>query len=266
MPRLDAAACAALMTELIGIAAQAAEAILNSSGKADPRLKADGSPVTDADEAAEAVICDGLARLAPDLLVISEEHAARDGPNIPPVGASYFLIDPLDGTREFIAGRDEYAINIALMTDGAPLLGIICAPARGVCWRGIASRGAERLALSGGKIAPADPIRARPRRVRSPVVMVSRSHLDPHTRAFADRLPQAELVPCGSAIKFCRVAEGSADLYPRLAPTRDWDVAAGHAIVKAAGGEVTAPDGAPLAYGTANLLIPGFVASGRATA
>ena len=224
------------------------------------RSKADGSPVTAADEAAEAIICDGLKRLAPDVPVISEEHAAREKPK-PIAGGSYFLVDPLDGTREFIAGRDEYTINIALMTDGAPLLGIICAPALGDLWRGIVGRGAERLSFASRTEAPT-PIHTRPRPKSEAVVMVSRSHLEARTKSYVDGLPGAKLVQSGSSIKFCRLAEGSADLYPRLAPTHDWDIAAGHAILKAAGGSVTAPDGAPLVYGSNDLLIPAFLAWG----
>ena len=261
MPTLDAAACADLMDELTGITAQAAAAILDFATDAGVRSKADGSPVTAADEAAEAIICDGLKRLAPDVPVISEEHAAREKPK-PIAGGSYFLVDPLDGTREFIAGRDEYTINIALMTDGAPLLGIICAPALGDLWRGIVGRGAERLVIC----VPdrCSQCRSAPGRGRKgeAVVMVSRSHLEARTKSYVDGLPGAKLVQSGSSIKFCRLAEGSADLYPRLAPTHDWDIAAGHAILKAAGGSVTAPDGTPLVYGSNDLLIPAFLAWG----
>jgi 3'(2'), 5'-bisphosphate nucleotidase len=267
VPAFDTAACAALMDELTALSARAAQAIKDWTGKGGVRSKADGSPVTAADEAAEAVICDGLVRLAPAVPIISEEQAARENPKIPIMspageGASYFLVDPLDGTREFVAGRDEYTINIALISAGAPILGIITAPASGLTWRGIVGRGAERIALADGQSSPPRAIYARPRPEREVVIMVSRSHLEARTRAFLDGFPQAKLVPCGSSVKFCRLAEGSADLYPRLAPTRDWDVAAGHAILKAAGGHMTAPDGSPLIYGSADLLIPAFVASG----
>jgi 3'(2'), 5'-bisphosphate nucleotidase len=260
VPTLDAAACADLMDALTGITAHAAEAILDFAKTPDVQRKADGSPVTAADEAAEAIICDGLKRLAPNVPVISEEHAAREKPK-PIAGGSYFLVDPLDGTREFIAGRDEYTINIALMTDGAPLFGIICAPALGDLWRGIAGRGAERISLAHRTEAPT-PIRSRRRPQSEAVVMVSRSHLEARTKGYVDGLPGAKLVQSGSSIKFCRLAEGSADIYPRLAPTHDWDIAAGHAILKAAGGSATAPDGTPLVYGTADLLIPAFLAWG----
>jgi 3'(2'), 5'-bisphosphate nucleotidase len=260
VPTLDAAACADLMDELTGITAQAAKAILDFAIDAGLRSKADGSPVTAADEAAEVIICDGLKRLAPAVPVISEEHAAREKPKRT-AGGSYFLVDPLDGTREFIAGRDEYTINIALMTDRAPLFGIICAPALGVLWRGVVGRGAERLSLASRIEAPT-PIRTRPRPQSEAVIMVSRSHLEARTKSYLDGLPGTKLMQSGSSIKFCRLAEGFADLYPRLAPTHDWDIAAGHAILKAAGGSVTAPDGAALIYGTNDLLIPAFLAWG----
>jgi 3'(2'), 5'-bisphosphate nucleotidase len=258
VPSLDAVACAALMEELTELTAQAADTILELAGKTGVRTKADGSPVTAADEAAEAMICAGLQRLAPELPVISEEQAARERPAAIERG-SYFLVDPLDGTREFIAGRDEYTINIALMTDGVPKLGIICAPALGLAWRGIVDHGADRIMRADG----AKPIQTRLRPAREVAIVVSRSHLDARTRAYVDGFPDARLVQSGSSIKFCRVAEGAADIYPRLAPTHDWDIAAGHAILKAAGGAVTAPDGSALHYGTPDLLIPAFIASGQ---
>lgn len=261
VPGLNAADCAALTDELTKIAAHAARTILDLASSADIRRKADGSPVTAADEAAETIICEALARLAPAVPVISEEHASRVKP--PSIGrGSYFLVDPLDGTREFVAGRPEYTINIAVLSEGAPICGVICAPASGEFWRGIVGRGAERI--GGLSLTAIQPIRARPRPQSAPTIVVSRSHLDSQTQAYVDRVPSAKLLQSGSSIKFCRVAEGSADLYPRLAPTRDWDVAAGHAILKAAGGEVAAPDGSPLRYGTDELLIPGFIASGQA--
>jgi 3'(2'), 5'-bisphosphate nucleotidase len=260
VPTLDAAACADLTDELTSIATHAAATILDFASKRGVSRKADGSPVTASDEAAEAIICEGLKRLAPAVPVIAEEKAARQKPK-PIASGSYFLVDPLDGTREFIAGRDEYTINIALMTEGAPLFGVVCAPALGALWRGVVGRGAERVLFAHRTEAPT-PIHTRRRPKDETVVMVSRSHLDARTKRFVDGLPRAKLIPSGSSIKFCRLAEGTADLYPRLAPTHDWDIAAGHAILKAAGGSVTAPDGAPLVYGTNDLLIPAFLAWG----
>ncbi len=260
MPTLDAAACAELMDSLTEIAARASEAILRVAGNAGVRSKDDGSPVTAADEASEAVICDGLKRLAPAVPIISEEQASRDRPKVGARG-SYFLVDPLDGTKEFISGRDEYTVNIAIVTDGLPTLGIVTAPAAGIAWRGIIGRGAERLPIAGGTIAPAS-IRTRPCPGDELLVMVSRSHLEERTKTFIEKFPKAKLLQCGSSVKFCRLAEGAADLYARLAPTHDWDIAAGHAVLAAAGGKATALDGSALIYGSPELLVPAFLAWG----
>lgn len=259
MSAFDIAECTALMAAVTEIGEQAAEAILAWAGKAPVRNKADGSPVTAADEAAEAVIGEALARLAPKIPVVSEEQADKEPPAGPPP-ERYFLVDPLDGTREFIAGRDEYTVNIALIHAGMPVLGLVAAPALGVTWRGVVGHGADRISHANG--ATPRPMRSRPRPAQRLVVMASRSHLDDRSRGYLDSLPAAEIVRCGSSIKFCRIAEGSADLYPRFAPTHDWDIAAGHAILAAAGGAVSAPDGTPLIYGSTDRLIPAFLASG----
>lgn len=276
MPSLDAAACAEMMDALTEIAARASEAILQVAGRAQVRNKDDGSPVTEADEASEATITDGLKRLAPSVPVVSEEQASRDRPKTSDRG-SYFLVDPLDGTKEFISGRPEYTVNIAIVTDGVPILGVVTAPAAGIAWRGIVGRGAERLPIAGGSIAAGSiqgpnqgpiqdpikgPIHVRKRSGDEIAVMVSRSHLEDRTKAFIQRFPQTKLVQCGSSVKFCRLAEGAADLYARLAPTHDWDIAAGHAVLAAAGGIVTAPDGSRIRYGSDDLLIPEFLAWG----
>jgi len=259
VPTFDSAACADLMDGLTTLSIAAAAAIRRAQEEGRVRTKADGSPVTAADEAAEAVICEGLARIAPALPIISEEQAEHQKPA---EGGSYFLVDPLDGTREFVAGRDEYTVNIALVTDGAPILGIITAPARNLIWRGIVGRGAERLEFSGSKTSAPHHIHTRLRPADELIVMVSRSHLEARTRAYLDGFPQAKLVQCGSSVKLCYVAEGGADLYVRLAPTHDWDIAAGQAILAAAGGRMIAPNGAPPVYGTSDLLVPAFLAWG----
>jgi len=255
----DLAAYSDLMAALTAITMAAAAAIRRASGQGGVHIKQDGSPVTAADQAAETVIRDGLMRVAPDWPIISEETVERAKPA---AGQTYFLVDPLDGTREFIAGLDEYTVNIAVVAGGAPRLGIIAQPARAVIWRGIVGRGAEKLEFSAGTAGTPRAITTRARPQRELVVMVSRSHLDARTQAFVDSLPHKAPVGCGSSVKFCRVAEGAADVYPRLAPTHDWDIAAGHAILVAAGGTVIDPDGKTLRYGTAELLIPAFVAWG----
>jgi 3'(2'), 5'-bisphosphate nucleotidase len=255
----DIAACAALIDDVTAIAARAAAAIRQLGAKS-LRRKADGSPVTAADEAAEAVIWQGLEDLAPGLPIVSEERSTQSEPPAPALeNATYFLVDPLDGTREFIAGRDEFTVNIALISAGAPILGVIAAPAGDVSWRGVVGRGADRISLSGKGQSVAIRTRTRP---ANPLIMVSRSHLDERTKAYLARLSHSLPEPCGSSIKFCRIAEGAADLYPRLAPTHDWDVAAGHAIVMAAGGDVRAADGSALIYGTPNRLISDFIVRG----
>jgi 3'(2'), 5'-bisphosphate nucleotidase len=249
-----------LIDGLSKIVVAAAAAIRHCRRDSGLRIKADGSPVTKADETAESIIRDGLAKLAPAMPVISEEQPERERPAV--AGSRYFLVDPLDGTRDFVDGRDEYTVNIGLIADGQPVVGVIAAPALGVLWRGVVGWGAERLTFDAGRMSPPAAIRTRPFPANDPVVMVSRSHLEAGTQAYLDRLPRAHRIACGSSLKFCRLAEGAADLYPRLGPTRDWDVAAGHAVLVAAGGSVQTPEGNPLVYGTTDLRIPAFVAFG----
>jgi len=246
------------LTDLVARAAAAILAI--APGALDTRLKADRSPVTAADEAADAVIAQGLARIIPGLPIVSEESRAPD-----PLDAIFALVDPLDGTKEFVAGRGEYTVNLAIVADGKPIAGFIAAPALGLIYRGIAGRGAERLGLDPA-IAPV-AIRCRRAPDDGLVAAVSRSHLDGATLTFLDRLGVTRRISCGSALKLCRIAEGAADVYPRLSPTSEWDIAAGHAIITAAGGLVTTPSGMPLRYGRAeqDFKVPGFVAWGDGT-
>jgi 3'(2'), 5'-bisphosphate nucleotidase len=262
VPSFDPTTSAKLLEGLTALGVAVAKAILNCRADHSVRIKADGSPVTPADETAEAIIREGLARLAPGLAVVSEEQAERTPPA---AGVDYFLVDPLDGTREFIAGRDEYTVNIALIADRTPALGVIVAPALGLIWRGIVGHGAERLKFAAGQMSLPEPIHTRAPPAGALVVMASRSHLDASTQRYIDRLPHARLIACGSSIKFCRLAEGLADHYPRLGPTHDWDVAAGHAILVAAGGSVVGRNGEALAYGTPELRIPEFLAWGSPT-
>jgi 3'(2'), 5'-bisphosphate nucleotidase len=256
-----------LLDELTTVVSAAGAAILvTRSGSLDTRTKPDLTPVTACDHAAEAVILEGVARLLPGICIVSEEAASRALPQHIP--DSFVLVDPLDGTRELIAGRDEFTINVAIIAGGRPRLGIVAAPAQALLWRGIEGRGAERLRLSPGAPASAaqarSPIRTRPSPRSALVAAVSRSHLDPQTEAYLARLPVSERRACGSAVKFCQVAEGSADVYARLSPTCEWDVAAGHAVLAAAGGMVNTPEGSPMSYGrmAANFRVPAFIAWG----
>ena len=277
VPLIDRDAAAALIEPLTDLVVRAGAAIL-AVNRGAMRIdgKADGSPVTEADLAADRIIGEGLARLVPAIPAISEErvHLAR-----PPYDGSFFLIDPLDGTKEFVAGRGEFTVNLALVTGGVPLLGIIGAPALGLIWRGLVGRGAERLAIGdrapiGADLSAGDP-GAKPIHTRplpppgAPwTVAVSRSHGDARTEAFIDGRPGAVRQMLGSAVKFGRVAEGAADIYPRLAPTCEWDIAAGHAIVTAAGGRITDAHGADLQFGKGrdDFIVPEFIAWGDPSA
>ena len=228
------------------------------------RRKSDDSPVTEADERAEEIILARLAALLPGVPVIAEEAVSRgEAPAIP---AAFILVDPLDGTREFLAGYNDFTVNIALVSDGAPVAGAVFAPAM------------ERLWFSGRQAfcAPAHPgealpqpenrllIRARHAPPRDLVALISRSHLDDRSLDALARLPVGERRPMGSSIKFCLIAEGEADIYPRFGPTMEWDTAAGDAILRAAGGMVLGEDGAPLRYGRAarRFYNDGFIAWG----
>jgi 3'(2'), 5'-bisphosphate nucleotidase len=261
---IDRDIAATLMEPLTDLVVRAGAAILGVNRlrmKIDNKV--DGSPVTEADLAADRIIGEGLARLIPKVPALSEErvHLAK-----PPYNDSFFLIDPLDGTKEFVAGRSEFTINLALVTNGTPLLGIIGAPALGLIWRGVVGRGAERLKTGEGAVGTAEPIHTRtlPRRGDPWIATVSRSHGDIRTEAFIDARPGAIRQAIGSAVKFGRVAEGRADIYPRLAPTSEWDVAAGHALVTAAGGKITDAQGADLKFGNGRegFIVPEFIAWG----
>jgi 3'(2'), 5'-bisphosphate nucleotidase len=204
---IDRDQAAALMGPLTDLVVKAGQAILAIKGR-DINVvdKPDGSPVTEADLAADRVIGDGLASLLPDIPALSEERVHQSKP--PPYLGSFFLIDPLDGTKEFVAGRDEFTVNLALVTNGAPLLGIIGAPALGLLWRGLVGQGAERLRLTDAGIGTAERIRTRPapRRGKPWIAAVSRSHGDDRTEAFIAARPGAVRQHIGSAGKFGRVA------------------------------------------------------------
>jgi len=255
-----------LVDELTTIASLAAAAIL----AVDPatmmrRTKPDLSPVTAADEASNREIIERLSRLLPGMPIVSEE--SERPASLAPLTASFALVDPLDGTREFLAGRDEFTANIALVIDGTPAVGVIAAPALGSVWRGVVGRGAERVRLPPGARAEEArevvAIHTRPQPAHGLVATVSRSHFDERTAAWLARLPIEAQIACGSSLKFCQIAEGRADLYARLAPVHEWDIAAGHAIVTAAGGVVVTPEGKPLPYGTGDgFTVPGFLAFG----
>jgi 3'(2'), 5'-bisphosphate nucleotidase len=250
------------LSDVVAAASAAVLAIDRTSARLDD--KDDGSPLTKADLAADRVIADGLARLAPELAVLSEERVDSAAATN---GANFFIVDPIDGTKEFIAGYDDYTVNLALVSVGRPLLGLVSAPALGLLWRGVVGIGAERLAISrDGRIVAGSATRIHTRRCpeQNWIAAVSRSHTDSRTEAFIKGRPGAVRKPIGSALKFCRVAEGSADIYPRLAPMSEWDIAAGHAVLEAAGGKITDSLGRPLRFGgdPASLIVPELIAWG----
>lgn len=215
--------------------------------------KADRSPVTAADREAEEILLQALASIAPGVPVVAEE-AVSEG-RVPEIGERFFLVDPLDGTREFINKRGEFTVNVALIERGLPVLGIVYAPAIGELYATLGPRraGMARIGSDGIPRNFADcnfsNIHVRvPDRDRL-VAVASRSHMTPETEGYLARYAIAERRDSGSSLKFCAIARGDADIYPRLAPTMEWDIAAGHAILVAAGGTVTNPDGSPFEYG-----------------
>lgn len=214
--------------------------------------KADSSPVTEADKAGEAVILDDLRALTPTIPIVAEEEVSAG--RVPEVGELFWLVDPLDGTREFISRNGEFTVNIGLIENGLPLLGVVAAPAIGVLWTGALGHGATRR--EGGVVAT---IKVRPRPEKL-VAVASRSHRDAATDAWLAERGITDTVAAGSSLKFCLVAEGKADVYPRFGRTMEWDTAAGHGVLRAAGGRVVSAQGEPLRYGKPGFENPSFIA------
>lgn len=244
-----------LLDDIAQAAREAGEAILEVVRRGfEVEAKRDASPVTEADRAAELIILAALARAAPGVPVIAEEEVAAG--RIPAHDDIYFLVDPLDGTKEFIRGGDDYTVNIGLIEKGEPTLGVVFAPATGRLHGGCIGAGAW-LDKGAGRVE----IRTRERNAIMTAV-ASKSHLN---QATIDYLCEAAgdcgYVAVGSSLKFCIVAEGKADIYPRASPTSEWDTAAGHAVLLAAGGLVDGPDGTPLRYGKRAFLNRAFVAT-----
>jgi 3'(2'), 5'-bisphosphate nucleotidase len=254
----------ALLAPIAALTAAAGGKILEiAKGDLGTSKKSDKSPVTLADVAAEEILRGGLAKLLPGVPFIGEESVARG--DIPEPGREFLLIDPLDGTREFIAGRAEYTVNVGLIANGAPVLGVIYTPPTGIVHAGAGGE-AFRAELAPGEIldlSSVQKIRAR-QRPEKLIAAVSRSYLEKQSEDFLAKLPVVERLGLGSSLKFTLLAEGKADVYPRLASICEWDVAAGHALLAAAGGRVETLDGAPLPYGAKdkNFRLPGFVAWG----
>ncbi|MDX1605481.1 MAG: 3'(2'),5'-bisphosphate nucleotidase CysQ [Candidatus Competibacterales bacterium] len=237
---------ARLLSEVIELAWQAGQQILTVYGRNhfEVTAKADDSPLTAADLASQAVIVAGLGRLTPDIPVLAEESAdqvtdaQRRGWNL------FWLVDPLDGTKEFVNRNGEFTVNIALVEGHYPVLGVVHVPARGICYHAATGHGAFRQ-RTGEPAEPLQPTRPAAAPVR---VVGSRSHPGPDLAGFVERLGPHRFVPVGSALKFCLVAEGSADVYPRLGPTWWWDTAAAQCVAECAGARVVQTDGRRLGY------------------
>ena len=244
-----------LVDALAEAAKEAGEAILTVVRRGfEVEAKQDRSPVTEADRAAELVILAALARLAPGVPVIAEEEVAAG--RIPAHDDTYFLVDPLDGTKEFVRGGDDYTVNIGLIERGGPKLGVVFGPATGVLHAGCVGDGAW---VDDGERRRAIRTRARGDEITA---VASKSHLNQATVDYLEAAVGAcGYISIGSSLKFCIVAEGRADIYPRASPTSEWDTAAGHAILLAAGGVVDGPDGGPLRYGKRAFLNRAFVAT-----
>ena len=238
------------------LAVTAGKAILDVyRGDFEVTRKQDRSPLTQADLASHVIIRDALARLTPDIPLLSEESADIDF-RTRSRWREYWLVDPLDGTREFVNRNGEFTVNIALVRDHRPVLGVVHVPVSGVTYTGIEGIGAKRAEKGDEpqairvRIPCADPV----------VVVGSRSHANPRLLEYLERIGDFELVSMGSSLKFCLLAEGKADFYPRLGPTSEWDTAAAHAVVTAAGGRILTLDGKPLEYNRKpSLLNPEFL-------
>lgn len=253
---------------LADIAWRAGEILLRhyASETIDSRKKEDHSPVTAADEEAERFILSELKRIAPDVAVIAEEEAAQG--RLQTIGTHFFLVDPLDGTKEFINRNGEFTVNIAEIHDGKAVRGVVYAPAKNRLFIGDGERGAFEIETQPG--TPPDLSRIQKIAVRNPgkdglIAVASRSHRDSKTDEYLAHYPVKDFVTAGSSLKFCLVAAGEADIYPRHGRTMEWDTAAGQAVLEAAGGSVKMLDGRPFLYGKSDegFANPFFVACGK---
>lgn len=247
-----------ILPDVIKIADEASEKVLHiyqSDFKVN--YKEDHSPITAADIASHDIIVKGLRQISRDVPILSEE-----GAEIPweerKKWRRFWLIDPIDGTKDFTQRTGEFTVNIAMIEDGEPVMGVVTAPALKEAFWGIKGEGAHMRDRTGRvhriRVAePKDTLR----------VVASKNHLNEETRAFIETLGAHETVQAGSSLKFCRIAEGHADIYPRMGPTSEWDTAAAHAVLVAAGGKVQTPEGQPLVYGKENILNPNFIAAGN---
>jgi 3'(2'), 5'-bisphosphate nucleotidase len=237
------------LASLEALAIEAGQEILRiRAAGAGTRRKDDGSPVTDADCAAEEHIIAGIERLYPGTPIIAEESCLQDGGPEIPVG-DFFLVDPLDGTKEFIKGKSDFTVNIAIARNGKPCVGVVVAPARNELFSGAAGKAFHCRLAQDGKIDERRQIATRAVDLNTIAAVVSASHADARSAALLDRMTVERKLSIGSSLKFCLVAAGEADIYPRFGRTMQWDTAAGDAVLRNAGGCTTRPDGSLLTYG-----------------
>lgn len=262
-PINPAAPSAALLAAVLDIARAASAAIMRVyAGEFTVALKADESPLTLADAQAHELIVSHLQTLTPDIPILSEESPAEHHAHATRAQwPTLWLVDPLDGTREFVKRNGEFTVNIALIHQHRPVLGVVAIPAEGAAYAGGVGLGAQRVRAERSP----QPIHAQQPFRPTPIVVGSRSHSSSAVDELLAKIGDHELCSVGSALKFCRVAEGAADFYPRLGPTSEWDTAAGQAVLEAAGGQVLNLQGEPLSYNRrATLLNPDFMAVGDA--
>lgn len=243
----------------LSILAGAAIMGIRQSPDFEVRIKSDQSPVTEADLAADAIISAGLRAAFPDIPLVTEEQAATHGQE----AHDFLIVDPLDGTKEFIRGRGDFTVNIALVEDGAPRFGVVFAPARGRLFYTLADGSSveEEGPHDADHPGPTRAVRVRKPDNAALMIVASKSHRDQATEDYIARYDVADMAPAGSSLKFCLVAAGEADLYPRLGRTMEWDTAAGHAVLRGAGGRVLRlDDHTPLTYGKAGFENPHFLA------
>ena len=261
-----------LALSMIPVAQQAGAAIMDIyRSSPNVRYKTDSSPVTDADHAAEEIILRAISKLLPNVPVIAEEQAAAG--NIPSTNGQFFLVDPLDGTKEFLKGNGEFTVNIALVTCNKPLFGLIYAPDKSDCYLTLNPGEAVRFHLDPAhnpqprQTFDFERLTGEAQAGRALTAVVSRSAVRPQAQAFLEKLPVAKRMPMGSSLKFCVLARGNADVYPGFGPTSEWDIAAGQAILDASGGSVMTPDGKPVDYGKRDrgFVNPSFIAWRRSS-
>ncbi len=253
-----------LLENLVPVALEASRAVMAVFNSDFAVIeKDDKSPVTEADRRGEVILESGIRKLLPDVQIIGEE-AVSDGAKPPVLNDTFFLLDPLDGTKEFIKRGTDFTVNIGLIEKGKPVLGIVVAPARGIIWAGASGHGAFKAETDLTNVAGRKAISVRD--VATPMTIVaSKSHRSAELEAWLSHYSDAENISCGSSLKLVMVGEGSADLYPRIGPTCEWDTAAADAVLRAAGGITVTGDGTPLDYGkdVTTFLNPYFLCKGQ---